>query len=184
MRRLKVVAGRRFEPDVPVANDDRPTASYAIRFQGRWEDEESGLHYNRFRYYDPEATQYLSPDPIGLGGVRPQGYVADPNGWVDPLGLAGCRPPNLAPEGAGRRGALRAAKRHNNVPVTQHPIEVRPSLDRNGRPNKGLKEYVFKDIDGNEVVIREDPPHVYPDDPSQNRGKHFNGPDNQHFDFE
>ncbi|MFQ6553050.1 RHS repeat-associated core domain-containing protein [Aestuariibius insulae] len=62
-----------------------------MRFQGQWEDEESGLHYNRFRYYDPEATQYLSPGPIGLaGGVRPQGYVADPNGWVDPLGLAGC----------------------------------------------------------------------------------------------
>ena len=41
--------------------------------------------------YDPEAGQYLSPDPIGLaGGTRPQGYVADPNGWVDPLGLAGC----------------------------------------------------------------------------------------------
>ncbi|MFQ6553048.1 RHS repeat-associated core domain-containing protein [Aestuariibius insulae] len=60
-------------------------------FQGQWEDEESGLHYNRFRYYDPEATQYLSPNPIGLaGGVRPQGSVADPNGWVDPLGLAAC----------------------------------------------------------------------------------------------
>ena len=56
-------------------------------------DAESGLYYNRYRYYDPEATQYLSPDPIGLGGgIRPQGYVADPNGWVDPLGLAACLP--------------------------------------------------------------------------------------------
>ena len=64
-----------------------------IRFQGQWADEESGLHYNRFRYYDAEAGQYISSDPIGLaGGVRPQGYVADPRNWVDPFGLAGCPP--------------------------------------------------------------------------------------------
>ncbi|RNF34517.1 RHS repeat domain-containing protein [Paracoccus methylarcula] len=74
-----------------AANDDHPPVSCPIRFQGQWEDPESGLYYNRHRYYDPDATQYLSPDPIGLaGGIRPQGYVADPNGWVDPLGLAGC----------------------------------------------------------------------------------------------
>ena len=40
-----------------------------IRFQGQWEDAESGLYYNRFRYYEPLAGQYVSPDPIGvLGG--------------------------------------------------------------------------------------------------------------------
>ena len=48
-----------------------------------------GLHYNRFRYYDPETAQYISPDPIGLaGGDRPYGYVHNPISWVDPLGLA------------------------------------------------------------------------------------------------
>lgn len=73
------------------AANDNTAPDCPIRFLGQWFDEESGLHYNRFRYYDPEAGQYLSPDPIGLaGGERPQGYVADPNGWVDPLGLAGC----------------------------------------------------------------------------------------------
>ena len=47
------------------------------------------LHYNRFRYYDPETAQYISPDPIGLaGGDRPYGYVHNPISWVDPLGLA------------------------------------------------------------------------------------------------
>jgi len=50
-----------------------------------------GLHYNRFRYYDPETAQYISPDPIGLaGGDRPYGYVHNPISWVDPLGLAKC----------------------------------------------------------------------------------------------
>ena len=55
-------------------------------------DAESGLHYNRNRYYDPQTGQYLSPDPISLaGGLRTQGYVHNPNEWVDPLGLCGCR---------------------------------------------------------------------------------------------
>lgn len=60
-----------------------------IRFQGQWEDEETGLYYNRFRYYDPLAGQYMSPDPIGFrGGPRTHAYVVDPNLWVDPWGLA------------------------------------------------------------------------------------------------
>ncbi|WP_275374552.1 RHS repeat-associated core domain-containing protein [Xenorhabdus bovienii] len=60
------------------------------RFMGQFEDEESGLYYNRFRYYSPETGQYISPDPIGLlGGVNPYGYVHNPAGWVDPFGLCG-----------------------------------------------------------------------------------------------
>ena len=62
-----------------------------IRFQGQWFDEESGLHYNFHRYYDPETGKYLSSDPIGLdGGTRSYGYVHNPVSWVDPFGLAGC----------------------------------------------------------------------------------------------
>jgi len=60
-----------------------------IRFQGQWEDGESGLYYNRHRYYDPLTGQYLSPDPIGIaGGTRPNSYVHNPNTYIDPLGLA------------------------------------------------------------------------------------------------
>ncbi|WP_299906333.1 RHS repeat-associated core domain-containing protein [uncultured Paracoccus sp.] len=74
-----------------AANDDAPPLDCPIRFQGQWHDPESGLHYNRFRYYDPEATQYLSPDPIGMaGGVRPQGYVDSPVELIDPYGLKPC----------------------------------------------------------------------------------------------
>ncbi|SIP73387.1 hypothetical protein XIS1_1910002 [Xenorhabdus innexi] len=60
-------------------------------FAGQWLDQESGLVYNRFRYYSSVAGQYLTPDPIGLaGGENPYAYVENPTGWVDPLGLAGC----------------------------------------------------------------------------------------------
>ncbi|WP_315973335.1 RHS repeat-associated core domain-containing protein [Bartonella sp. HY406] len=60
-----------------------------MRFQGQWENAENGLYYNRYRYYDPLAAQYISPDPIGLaGGLRPNAYVHNPNVWIDPWGLS------------------------------------------------------------------------------------------------
>lgn len=37
-----------------------------LRFQGQYYDAETGLHYNRFRYYDPDAGRFVSQDPIGL----------------------------------------------------------------------------------------------------------------------
>ncbi|ENA0608834.1 DUF4150 domain-containing protein [Enterobacter bugandensis] len=62
-----------------------------LRFAGQYEDAESGLYYNRFRYYDCETGQYLSADPIGLaGGLNLYGYVKNPLTCIDPLGLAGC----------------------------------------------------------------------------------------------
>ena len=71
--------------------------SCRLRFPGQYEDEESGLFYNRYRYYDSEIGQYVSPDPIGLaGGVNPYGYVSNPLSWIDPLGLA-CCPPTITP---------------------------------------------------------------------------------------
>ncbi|MBN3053829.1 RHS repeat-associated core domain-containing protein, partial [Pectobacterium brasiliense] len=39
-----------------------------LRYQGQLFDAETGLYYNRHRYYDAESGQYLSPDPIGLLG--------------------------------------------------------------------------------------------------------------------
>jgi RHS repeat-associated protein len=65
------------------------TLGVRIRFPGQYEDPETGLCYNRFRYYDPELRIYTQPDPIGLaGGVQTHGYVQDPTAWVDPYGLS------------------------------------------------------------------------------------------------
>ncbi|WP_279573801.1 RHS repeat domain-containing protein [Volucribacter amazonae] len=65
-----------------------------LLFAGQYYDAESGLAYNRFRYYDPETACYLYSDPIGLlGGETPYRYVANPLDWVDWFGLAGCKNP-------------------------------------------------------------------------------------------
>ncbi|MFU2315195.1 RHS repeat-associated core domain-containing protein [Rahnella sp. PCH160] len=62
-----------------------------IRMQGQHYDEESGLHYNRHRYYDPALGRYITQDPIGLrGGWNLYGYPLDPVLGMDPLGLAAC----------------------------------------------------------------------------------------------
>ena len=64
-------------------------ANIPFRFQGQYYDEESGLHYNRFRYYAPEIGRFVSQDPIGLrGGTNLFEYAPNPILWVDPLGLS------------------------------------------------------------------------------------------------
>jgi RHS repeat-associated protein len=58
-----------------------------LRFQGQYFDGETGLHYNTFRYYDPEVGRFITQDPIGLfGGFNLYGYVTNPFSQVDPLG--------------------------------------------------------------------------------------------------
>ncbi|WP_342381549.1 DUF6531 domain-containing protein [Myxococcus stipitatus] len=62
-----------------------------FRWPGQYEDAETGLYYNRHRYYAAEEGEYLSQDPLGLrGGLRLLGYVHDPCAWIDPLGFSGC----------------------------------------------------------------------------------------------
>jgi len=63
-------------------------AQCPFRWPGQYEDEETGLYYNRFRYYDPSEGVYVSQDPIRLaGGLALYGYVADPLCEFDPFGL-------------------------------------------------------------------------------------------------
>ncbi|MGU9859400.1 RHS repeat-associated core domain-containing protein [Pseudomonas sp. LF245] len=70
---------------------DVGTIDNPLRFQGQYFDEESGLHYNRHRYYNPDIGRYLTPDPVKLaGGINGYRYVPNPTGWVDPLGLSTC----------------------------------------------------------------------------------------------
>ena len=57
-------------------------------YQGQYLDTETGLAYNRFRYYSAEIGAYISQDPIRLeaGLTNLYAYVHDVNDWVDPWG--------------------------------------------------------------------------------------------------
>lgn len=64
-------------------------SSLPFRFQGQYEDAETGLYYNRFRYYAPEEGLYISQDPVRLlgGNKTLYAYVEDTNAYVDVFGL-------------------------------------------------------------------------------------------------
>ena len=65
------------------------TVDNPLRFQGQYYDSESGLHYNHFRYYDPQTGRFISQDPIGLlGGINHYQYAPNHINWIDPLGLS------------------------------------------------------------------------------------------------
>lgn len=60
-----------------------------LRFQGQYLDIETGLHYNRHRYYDPSILSFTSVDPLGLiAGENLYQYAPNPLQWIDPLGLS------------------------------------------------------------------------------------------------
>ncbi|MGP3922441.1 RHS repeat-associated core domain-containing protein [Streptomyces sp. 8N616] len=70
-------------------NSDATTYT-PLRFPGQYYDPETGLHYNRYRHYDPDTGHYVSPDPLGLTPApNHRAYVHNPHTWADPLGLEG-----------------------------------------------------------------------------------------------
>ncbi|MDK2127081.1 RHS repeat-associated core domain-containing protein, partial [Parachitinimonas caeni] len=62
-----------------------------LRLPGQWQDEETGLHYNRFRYYDPQLGRYVTQDPVGIsGGSNLYRFGSNmPETFIDPMGLVG-----------------------------------------------------------------------------------------------
>ncbi len=79
-----------------------------IRFQGQYFDEETGLHYNRYRYYSPYFGRFISKDPIGLlGGFNIYAYAPNPVGWIDPLGLTSKKCPDALDEAVKKASDIR-----------------------------------------------------------------------------
>jgi RHS repeat-associated protein len=82
-----------FGTPLPGSSTATATAECPVAWPGQYADPETGLHYNRFRYYDPTLGQYISPDPIGLlGGTSAYAYTADPLSLIDPWGLMAMDP--------------------------------------------------------------------------------------------
>ena len=59
-----------------------------LRYAGQYADSETGLHYNLFRYYDPQIGWFIVQEPIGLsGGLHLYSYAPNPLKYIDPPGL-------------------------------------------------------------------------------------------------
>jgi RHS repeat-associated protein len=91
-RNGKIVWAARYDPWGNIEEEFNPyNIEQNIRLPGQHHDRETGLYYNRHRYYDPKIGAYINQDPIGLGGgVNLSAYVLNPMSEVDPLGLAEC----------------------------------------------------------------------------------------------
>ncbi|WP_087694065.1 RHS repeat-associated core domain-containing protein [Pseudomonas sp. PE-S1G-1] len=180
-----------------IAKLDVNTVTNPLRFQGQYFDPESGLHYNRHRYYNPDIGRYLTPDPVKLaGGLNGYQYVPNPTGWVDPLGLNtcpggdGCKPTHRAedptskakvnegdvepPKGfdskLSRNGALRRAKEIGGIPRSAQPIAVERDKIRDQDRYISGRIYVFSLKKGHVTKIYEHSlGHV-----EGNHGPHFN----------
>ncbi|MEX5630888.1 RHS repeat-associated core domain-containing protein, partial [Pseudomonas marginalis] len=127
-----------------ISRLDKGTIDNPLRFQGQYFDQESGLHYNRHRYYNPDIGCYLTPDPVKLaGGINAYQYVTNPTGWVDPLGLSANCPGSIRKNTAcatptepgvpdvSRNGAFRQAKRDAQIPMSQSPdVMTHPETGR------------------------------------------------------
>ncbi|MGA5409315.1 putative T7SS-secreted protein [Streptomyces lavendulocolor] len=120
------------------------TAYTPLRFPGQYFDPESGLHYNYFRYYDPESARYLSQDPLGLAPApNPATYVHDPRTWSDPLGLSPCP-----------RGPFDFRQPNPDFPPDQAAVEAMRSAPRGGNIDcSEIAERVLEGSGGNGKII-------------------------------
>ncbi|WP_232005293.1 RHS repeat-associated core domain-containing protein [Neisseria animaloris] len=89
-------------------NNITETAHQPFRLQNQYCDQETGLHYNFFRYYEPDAGRFVNQDPIGLwGGTNFYQFAVNAKSWTDPLGLCDLDWSGVDPHGLSRKDHVR-----------------------------------------------------------------------------
>jgi RHS repeat-associated protein len=118
----KAVWQARYEPFGEITVQCQEGFSeFNLRFPGHYADPETGLHYNRFRYYNPSWGRYLEPDPVSvLGGLNLYAYTSDPLSEVDVDGRCPKKTPPLDEDEDSKDRASRMAARIRNE-LDQNP---------------------------------------------------------------
>jgi len=120
-----------------------------FRQLGQYEDEETGLYYNRFRYYDLNTGGYISQDPIGLasGEYNFYSYVHDSNGWVDLWGLSTFFTPTIFNAPSGNTHIVYQQKIDWNLTVkTSEGIKTNLEIAKMGRSPFVVKNGKYRQI--------------------------------------
>lgn len=121
-----------------------------LRFQGQYFDEETGLHYNRHRYYNPNSGCFLTPDPIKLaGGVNNYQYVPNPINWIDPLGLSAETGCPKSPTNA-EHDHLRQVQNDEGLKAVD--VNDGPIQEFDVRPYGEFKNYPGDNLSGHELL--------------------------------
>jgi RHS repeat-associated protein len=148
------------------------TLACPFRYQGQYEDQETGLYYNRFRYYMPENGTYISQDPLKWeGSGRLYSYVRDPTTWVDVLGLIpvyrnlrpdenpanglSARKPGrgMTPAGHVRNGSNKTFKGSQYISTTTDPAVVAKWRAEGQQTVKFDTDDVIPDSHGNRSIV-------------------------------
>jgi RHS repeat-associated protein len=111
------------------------TTTTPLRFQGQYEDDETGFYYNRARYYSPEIGRFISADPIDIaGGLNVFAYARNPILWVDPCGLADdvSTAPNTAYFWSGRTNGVSSGSVVQGIAGANGGTSLEMLLDKRG----------------------------------------------------
>lgn len=174
----------RISPYGSLTVEGQNRVDYNLRFPGHYYDEQTGLHYNRFRSYCPTTGRYLQSDPVGQsGGINLYAYTSNPLVNVDVLGLK-CsnsdHPDDCDGRGPGhertprpppkflvdlmnsieQRFRRRAASVINSTP--DHPLRFLLARDRNGNvkeefrksPSKKHEDYIGNETDAEPLYVQ------------------------------
>ncbi|TDO98871.1 RHS repeat-associated core domain-containing protein [Marinomonas balearica] len=142
-----------------------------LRFQGQYEDKETGLYQNLHRYYDPHTGRYITHDPIGLrGGLNAYQYCPNPVEWIDPLGLS-CKE---SEEESSKKGDL---IKSGAFPETADEMSVLiGSPKKVGTTPDGTLRTIWTPNSSTKIRHESHPHGLKPGDPGYNprhHGKHF-----------
>lgn len=112
-----------------------------FRWPGQYEDAETGLYYNRFRYYDPEGGQYVSQDMMGMfAGLTLYHYVSDPNILIDMYGLAPFKPKPVT-EGSVFRGVTEGQPPYSPSANDLANANTHPGISSKPKMNSQAKKF-------------------------------------------